>query len=350
MLALIPFSAPLLLFFLPYNLAFALLLCLLIAKLFFHIRFHLSKNASFLFLICVFFCASTIGNRYDLIPSVFVLFSLIAAEKKSFLRSYIFLTAAALLKIYPLILFLPLFLAEQHIWKGKPFLFWKRYRLLGLSCAGFCISLFAAYVLSGGNALSFIGFMLTRPLQIESVSTSFLWILSLVHQFSFCITFSYGSFGILTTHASSCVPLLSPSLPVIGVTTIAALTFVVGTIIAALRLYTKKWSIIQTAIALLLLTLCTSKVLSPQYFIWLIPLVVWHNKSHAFWLSLWLLLLFLTAVIHPWLYRSLEGALNNPIHTSGEILFFTVVLLRNLVLLAATIVWYCQPATIREPK
>jgi len=348
-LALGIFSLPLLFSFLPYGLSFTFLLCLIIAKLFFHVRFHISKNAGFLFLICVFLSASTIGDRYDLIPSICVLLSLIAAEKKAFSRSYFFLALATLLKIYPFILFLPLFLEEQKQWKKKPLFFWKRYRLLGLTLVSFGASLLVAALLSGGNAFGFAQYMFSRPLQIESVSTSFLWLLSLIHQFSFCVTFAYGSLGISATHAASCVP-LSSSVPVIGITILAAITFVVGISIAAVRLHKNRWTIMQTTIALLLLTLCTSKVLSPQYFIWLIPLVVWDRKRKPFWTGLCLLILFLTAIIHPWLYLALPQQHTDPQQTTGELLFFTIVLLRNLTLLTATILWYRMPLIVRAPK
>src|SRR5205085_3538032 len=53
-------------------------------------------------------------GRFDLIPAALTLLCLLAAERKHWTSAYVALAFAVLLKIYPLLLFPALFIAEQR--------------------------------------------------------------------------------------------------------------------------------------------------------------------------------------------------------------------------------------------
>ncbi len=71
-----------------------------------------------------------------------------------------------------------------------------------------------------------------------------------------------------------------------------------------------KLEITQAFIAILLIFIVTGKVFSPQYLIWLIPLLVYSRAYDRFWLITWGLMSLLTTIIYPYLYtRTLNGLL-----------------------------------------
>jgi hypothetical protein len=345
LLAILLFSAPLLFPFLPYDLTFMVLISGVIIRLYFYFCSRRSQTAGVVFLCCIILCSSLIGGRYDLIPAGLVLLSLVAAEKRFFSAAYTYLALATLLKLYPLLLLVPLMIAEQKTFKPQTSLY-QRFLKPGLFALTLLGSLVVGYLLSAQETFGFLQYMLQRPVQIESVPASLLWLTSFTHSFSFCVTYQYGSLGLQETLSASCQPTTSSSFFVL-IPLLASLAFLVASSFVLIAQYQNRFSLLQTWIALLLILLCTSKVLSPQYFIWLIPLLVWDKKATPFQISLWLMLLFLTALIHPWSYHLLQGSVDSPQHAIWETLFFLIVLLRNTFLVATVGYWL---TTARAPK
>ena len=59
---------------------------------------------------------------------------------------------------------------------------------------------------------------------------------------------------------------------------------------------------VQTFIALLLVFIVTGKVFSPQYLIWVMPLLAFTTALDGFWLLFWGTISLLTTIIYPYLY------------------------------------------------
>jgi len=101
-----------------------------------------------------------------------------------------------------------------------------------------------------------------------------------------------------------------------------------------------KLDIIQTSIALLLVFIATGKVFSPQYIIWLMPLLAYAGAFDTFWLLIWVALSGLTSFIQIFFYTRLIDPLLIP-YTPG---FFEAITLRNtlfaLVTLAYLFNWF----------
>lgn len=57
---------------------------------------------------------ATAEGRFDLVPAALTLMCIIAAERKHWTLAYVALACGVLLKIYPILLFPPLFIAEQR--------------------------------------------------------------------------------------------------------------------------------------------------------------------------------------------------------------------------------------------
>ncbi|HET9922151.1 MAG TPA: hypothetical protein VFQ30_20135, partial [Ktedonobacteraceae bacterium] len=89
------------------------------------------------------------------------------------------------------------------------------------------------------------------------------------------------------------------------------------------------------SIALLLLFIATGKVFSPQYLIWVIPLLAYSNALESFWLLCWGTLSFLTTYIYAYLYTRTSNPLLIP-YIPG---FVQAVAVRDALFLLATLAY-----------
>jgi hypothetical protein len=96
-----------------------------------------------------------------------------------------------------------------------------------------------------------------------------------------------------------------------------------------------KLDITQTSIALLLVFIATGKVFSPQYIIWLMPLLAYAGAFDTFWLLIWVALSGLTSFIQIFFYTRLINSLLIP-YTPG---FFEAITLRNTLFVLITLAY-----------
>src|SRR5262249_39842403 len=128
LLALLPFSLPLLAPFAWYQMTFAALMVLMAAGIYWYLARVGPRGSALAFaLFLVLGGWGTAAGRFDLVPAGCTLMCLVAAERGQFRRAYFWLGLATMLKLYPLPLLLPLFLAEQ---RGTPgaLINWRRLR------------------------------------------------------------------------------------------------------------------------------------------------------------------------------------------------------------------------------
>ena len=70
-----------------------------------------------------------------------------------------------------------------------------------------------------------------------------------------------------------------------------------------------KLDVVQSCIALLLVFIAFGKVFSPQYLIWLMPLLAYTSALDGFWLLSWGSISLLTSIIYPYLYTRTTNVL-----------------------------------------
>ena len=70
-----------------------------------------------------------------------------------------------------------------------------------------------------------------------------------------------------------------------------------------------KIDLVQSCIALLLVFIAGGKVFSPQYLIWVIPLLAYTGAYNTFWLLVWGVTSLLTTIIYPYLYTRTHNIL-----------------------------------------
>jgi hypothetical protein len=89
-----------------------------------------------------------------------------------------------------------------------------------------------------------------------------------------------------------------------------------------------KISLALSSLLVLLIIICTGKVFSAQYFIWVAPIMAYVSRGNRKWLIGWSCTSFLTTVIYPFLYE-------RPNFPFGPYLpdFYLTVFVRNVLLL-----------------
>jgi len=332
-LALLPFSAPLLAPRADYALTFALMMTLVAGLVAWLLsRFH-SRQATLRFLLYLALGAGALfQTRYDLIPAAGMLTCLIAAERKRWSVAYIALALAVLLKLYPLVALPAVFIAERQdraeraqTSAAAPALrqrWWWNIAWFGVVTLGAqsCLAVFGL----ADAIVQPIAYLLQRPTQVESLQSSFAW---LAHAAGAPLTvvFTYGSLNSVSPLAN-------------GLTWVGLGCCCAGCLAVCWLQWQRRLSLGQAMIALLCILIVTGKVFSPQYLIWLIPLIAYVGAAR-WWLWWWVGILCLTLGVYVAYYSHLPDPA-----TAARILptlpgFFAVVAVRNAALLFITIAY-----------
>ena len=124
------------------------------------------------------------------------------------------------------------------------------------------------------------------------------------------------------------------------VSNLSEILFVVGYIYAIYLQWRGKLDVVQVCIALLFIFIATGKVFSPQYLIWIIPLLAYSGAFDRIWLVAWGSISLLTTIIYPYLYTRVFDAEKIPFVPG----FIPIVAARNilfvLVALAYLFNWF----------
>ena len=151
-----------------------------------------------------------------------------------------------------------------------------------LLCLAVVALVFAgSFLVNASGTLSEFRYATNRPLQFESVPATLLW---LTHFFGVPVQLEYG-FGAFNWVSPDAGPfqLLSTVL------------LIAGCLLVYWRQLSGAFGFKQAFLACLCVVVATNKVLSPQYFIWLLPVVVAVDCFDG----IWLLICALTVVEYP---------------------------------------------------
>lgn len=353
-LSLMPFSLGLFAPWADYQVVFAFWMALIAIFIYWLLLRYGPRGAGLTFVLYIVIGGwSTAEARFDLVPAALTLLCIIAAERKHWTWAYIVLALAVLLKIYPILLFPALLMAEQrgaHRLHQPPASATIKDQLMAL-----LITLFGARYWRWKNSLIFfaillivtgafalldfhgaignqLGYFAVRPIQIEATGTALLW---LGAQFEFAVHLEY-SFG---------------SLNVVGaldgvVLLLSSIALVLGYVYALWLHWRGRLDLLQASIAVLLVFVATGKVFSPQYLIWLIPLLAYGYALDVFWLLCWGTISVLTSIIFPYMYLRITHLLLIP-SVPG---FLETILARNILFVLVTICYLFNLFLARERR
>jgi hypothetical protein len=353
-LTLLPFSLALLAPLSYYQLAFALLMSLILVLIYSLLLRYGPRGAALVFACYIFIGAiATAQGRFDLLPAACTLLCIIAAERKQWRWAYIALAFGVLIKLYPILLYPILFIAEQqtegrlcippqslprravlqHLWTmlcGVSGWRWKN-SLIFLGILVGVTGIFALLNFQGAVVDQFRYFA-QRPVQIEALGSTFLW-LATAFGYPLRIVSTYGSLNIVSK-LDGIVALGSEVLLIVGYA---------YTLWAQWR---GKLDVAQGSIAVLLLFVATGKVFSPQYLIWLMPLLAYVGAFDRFWLLCWGAISLLTTFIFAYLYSRVADPLLIP-YIPG---FVQTVSIRNGLFVLLTLAYLFNWFQARQRK
>jgi Glycosyltransferase family 87 len=324
-MSLFVFSVPLIAPAPVYQEAYALWSLMLIIVLYAIIMHFTSRKNAMFFIACTVIAGwSTAVSRFDLFPAACTLGALILANKGKWTWAYVCIAIGTLLKFYPLLLLPVFFIAEQRSnnfrWNS-----WKRWKalILGFVAVFVSITLFS-FIINIPGTIGSMQYFTARPLQIESFPASLVWLTS-YFGFSYYYLYAFVSINIVS-RTSNVISIFFTALLLIGL----------------LSIFWMQWrGKIETSIAclaVLALTLCTSKILSPQYILWIIPFVAYIRKPSWQWVIPWGAVMVLTCLSYPITYTA-------EYPPSKRI--FAFALIRGLLLLGfvVTVLW----KSLRQP-
>jgi hypothetical protein len=353
-LTLLPFSLALLAPLADYQLAFALLMSLMLVLIYGLLLRYGPRGAAPVFACYIFLGAiATAQGRFDLLPAASTLLCVIAAERKQWRWAYVALAFGVLFKFYPILLFPVLFIVEQqgagtfplpgqfptlravpqHLWgilQCASRWRWKN-SLIFLSILIGVTGIFALLNFQGA-ILDQLRYFAGRPVQIEATGSTFLW-LATAFGYPLQIVSSYGSVNIVS-NLDGVVVLGGEAL------------FIAGYVYTLWMQWHRKLDVTQGSIAVLLLFIATGKVFSPQYLIWLIPLLVYAGAFDRFWLLCWGAISLLTTFIFTYLYSRVTDPLLTP-YVPG---FIQAVSIRNALFVLATLSYLFNWFQARQRK
>ncbi|HEU5199233.1 MAG TPA: hypothetical protein VFU32_06330 [Ktedonobacterales bacterium] len=326
-LSLIPFTLTLLAPIQWDQVVFAVCMALLAAGLYWYLARVGPRGAAPAFALYLTIGAfATSASRFDLVPAAFTLFCLVAAVRGRFAKAYLFLAIATMLKLYPLPLLLPLFIAEQRADRG-PLFHWRRLKGVGVF-AGTCAGLLGvSLLLTVKGALSPLDYFSGRPVQIESLPASIMWLFSF-WGFPMCSAFQFGSLNVYDEVNGVCTSKLAPGPMTSVLSPLFLVLMVAGVAWVVWSQWRGKMTVQQAFIGVMLVIIATGKVFSPQYFIWLAPLVAYVMALDVTWLVFWGLLSIGTTAIYPYLYGAKHYITDDP----AVPVFYPTIAYRNLLL------------------
>jgi hypothetical protein len=350
-LTLIIFSLPLLVPVVHYPLMFALFMAVPVSIIYWLLLRHGQRGAGAVFATCLLAgCLATTLARFDIVPAALTLLCLILAERKHWTLAYGALALGVLTKLYPIVLFPLLFLAEQRDQAGffvpdlsvtlktAPTVFLQTIRNMrgwcwknGLMFIGLVLGVTACFgILLSKGAFSSFSYLYLRPFQVESTGSVLLWLASFLGvPVEWKVTF--GSLNTLS--------------PISGeVSQVFVILLCIGYLFIVIQQWKGKMDLVQASLATLLVLVITSKVFSPQYLLWLIPLLAYSaTGNRRLWLY-WGGISILTTLIYP-IYYAVIAILNVPSLVPG---FLPVILLRDGLFVLLTVAYLFNFLNLRE--
>ena len=262
-------------------------------------------------------------TRFDLVPALLVLAAIHCLHRRRFRTSAALLGAGGAVKLWPLVL-VPIWLGWAALRGGR-----KRFVSVGLwVAAGAVLASLPVLPLARSEALSFLEFHAARGIQIESTWATLALALGQLGLASVRPVFNFGAFHLAGRVPSVFAAMSTPLLLVLAL---------VPQALAIARGFRSEQgggpserAFDYAALGGMLGFIIASKVLSPQYMLWIAPMLALAADGPAD-VAFVLAIGALTSAVYPYLSPALEQ------RAPGHLWALLAVGSRNLLLIG----WYC---------
>ena len=288
------------------------------------VRGYNEFHAMALYSVMMFLMFEFLADRYDIIPAVLTLLTLVLVSERRSMWAFAVLAFAVTVKLYPAVFF-PV-LAIYLLARGR-----KTEAAAGTAVfIAVGLAVLALFYLCGADPLSFMNYHTDRPLEMESPAASVAEVASLLGLTDITYGFGFGSDNIYGPLPEFFAKILLPFMAVILILLYAHYAFwSVGKRAVGSRLEPDSALVVIIAVMTFILI---STVFSGQYTVWLIPAVLFlymipgKGRSREFLLKAFILGEILT---------QLNFLVNFGFRGEGEamsVLGVTVLLIRNAVM------------------
>jgi hypothetical protein len=186
-----------------------------------------------------------------------------------------------------------------------------------------------ALLIDPTHALGSVTYFLQRPVEVESIPATLMWLGSLTGV-PITAVYSHTSFALTGS--------LSPA-----ASALCDAALIVGVLWVLWRQVTGRITASHATVAVLLVVICTSHVLCPQYLLWVIPALAAVRGFQWRWLPAFAM----TSLIYPFLFHFGAHA-NPPGYTDG---LLPAVALRNVLLVACAVTFViATPAPVSATR
>lgn len=257
--------------------------------------------------------------RFDLVPALVTVAALWAVSRRRFTLGYVLLAAGVLLKLYPLFL-LPVVMIEHRRvlhFRGGGLVPTPMLRGAGIFLLTVAAGFVVAIILEPTGWWTPFVQASQRPLQVESVSATFLWLSSFVGFYA-QPDHSFHSFNMVGSLARV-------------LTALGSVGLVAGCLFVYWRQYRGRIDVGRAFLAVICVVIVSSKVFSPQYLIWALPLVALIEDFDP----IWIVISLLTTLIYPILYE-VDQLHGNGTPSRYQLHFLGMIAIRNVLILWAT--------------
>ncbi len=323
LLSMIPFTLTLLPPIPDYITVFGLWMVLLFLAGYLAIRRRESPKAAAIFAVYLLLgCFATVLGRFDLLPAAVTLVAYWAARERRFTLAYAMLAIGTLLKLYPLFV-LPVVMLEQYRALGLNPLRSAPPREVLKGVALFTAAVVAVFgisaLLSPDEWLGPFTYNSQRPIQVESVPATILWFSGLLGM----PTAPDKSF-----HSWNLVGQIDGLLGALS-----GLALIGGCLWVYWQQLIGRLSFGRAVTLCLLVIVCTNKVFSPQYLMWVLPMVAITEQEFD---PVWLAICGLTTLIFPYGYQ--WAWTPGPVAPASYPIWFpALIALRNVLMTAALV-------------
>jgi hypothetical protein len=259
-----------------------------------------------------------ICQQYDIFPAVMSLLAVYLFWSGKHKTAWAILAMGAMTKIYPALI-APIFLIH-YLRNGQWARLWQGLTMFGAVCL---VILLPFLITSPASLRSLYDYHALRGIQLESAYSAFLLVAEKLNLISGWTEFNHGAWNLMGAGVDF---LTKISTYILGILLFAAYWFIYR--------QTEKGQprIRQTgafSMLVVLITLFASKVLSPQYIIWLIPLLPLTTGGWGYIIcAAFVITGVLTYLLFPWLYFDLALMENQAV---------VVLFIRNGLLIAMAV-------------
>lgn len=227
------------------------------------------KRSMLAYTLLMLFMFEFVVDRFDIIPVAVTLVSVYCYLTKRYTWAFVLLSLGTMIKLYPAVLF-PVFIIPLIVGRD-----WKNVlKGTGAFVIASLAVLLPVIVFQPEMLSHFIGYHADRPLQIESVAASFIFLFDIAGLTSVTGVFGSGSENIVGAWPDAVAPLLTPLMFVSVVVVCVVFAYMLHRTKNAGEEEDRLFLFASAALLSVMAFIIVGKVFSSQYMMWIVPLLL----------------------------------------------------------------------------